>query len=238
MAATEERRGGPIRLAAVFVSAAGFAACLTAVYMAMRDLMINSGGVCASGGPYEINPQQVCSAGQTGLLIGGIMLGLVFAGTLVGASTWYGGSNLTGVALLEWAALFGALGFNFLQLGFDPPKNMSGAAGWIICGVVFWLMALPGLVLGVMSIGKFFKLNAEGQPDKPLFDAPIVRANVNFERSMPGDPAMGMSDPAEIAARTSGASAASAEQAPPREANVDSDFVDPVTGERLGGEDG
>lgn len=240
MAGSEKRRGGPVALVAVFISAAGFAACLTGVYMAMRDLMINSGGACASGGPYQINESQVCSAGQTGLLIGGILIGLVFAGLLVGASSWYGGSNLAGVALLEWAALFGALGFNFLQLGFDPPPNMSGAAGWIISGVVFWLMALGGLIPGLMSIGKFFKLDAEGQPDKPLFDAPIVRANVHFERSMPGDPAQGMTDPNEIAARTaaSQSTAAVPEQSPPREANVDSDFIDPVTGERMGGDDG
>ncbi|MFT4050019.1 MAG: hypothetical protein QM648_09315 [Solirubrobacterales bacterium] len=225
--------GGPIALAAVFISAAGFAACITAVYGAMRDLMINSGGSCASGGPYQINPEQVCSAGQTGLLIGGILLGLVFAATLVGASTWWGGSNLAGVALLEWAALFGALGFNFIQLGFNPPENMSGAAGWIVCGIVFWLMALGGLIPGLMSVGRFFKLDAEGQPDRPLFSAPIVRANVHFERSMPGDPAQGMSDPAEIAAQTS-----DKQRATPVEAKVDGGFVDPVTGERTGGDDG
>lgn len=238
MAQSEKRRGGPIALAAVFISAAGFAACLTAVYMAMRDLMINSGGACASGGPYAINPEQVCTTGQTALLMGGIFIGLVFAGALVGASGWYGGSNLVGVALLEWAALFGALGWNFIDLGINPPDNLaSGATGWIVCGVVFWLMALGGLIPGLMSIAGFFKLDAQGQPDKPLFDSPIVRANVNFERSMPGDPAQGMSDPNEIAAKTAGFSAPATEQAPPRPASsAEGGFVDPVTGERVGGE--
>lgn len=230
--------GGPLALAAVFISAAGFAACLTAVYSAMRDLMINSGGTCASGGPYEINANQVCSTGQTALLMGGIFIGLVFAAALVGASTWWGGSRMAGVALLEWAALFGALGFNFISLGFNPPANMSGAAGWIICGVVFWLMALGGLIPGLWSLREFFQLSADGVPDKPLFDAPIVRANVNFERSMPGDPAQGLSDPAEIAAQTARFSGGSAEQAPPREASVDGGFIDPVTGEKVGGDDG
>jgi hypothetical protein len=228
---SNDRGGGFVGLVAVFIGSLGFAACLTGVYMAMRDLMINSGGACASGGPYAINPDQVCSPGQTGLLIGGIVGGLIFSGILV-----YGSEKLTGgylgVGLLLWAALFGALGFNFIQLGFNPPDNMTdgGATGYIICGVVFWLMALGGLIPGLMSIGGYFKDTANPEEAKPTFDAPIVRANVEFVRNMPGDPMYGKSNPNEMTQPPS------AEQAPERTIESTNDFVDPVTGERIGGQ--
>ncbi|MBJ7457780.1 MAG: hypothetical protein JHD02_01195 [Thermoleophilaceae bacterium] len=234
MAATsDERGGGALALAAVFVGAAGFAACLTAVYMAMRDLMINSGGACASGGPYQINPDQVCSTGQTALLMGGIFGGLVFAAILVGASGWYGGVKLSGVGLLLWAALFGALGYNFIPLGLNPPPSLNGgAAGWIISGVVFWLMALGGLIPGLMALASYFKDSANPEEAKPVFDTPIVRANVEFVRSMPGDPMFGQSDPNAMSRPPA------AEQAPARTVEPNNDFIDPVTGERAGGDDG
>jgi len=230
---SNERGGGPLALAVVFVGAAGFAACLTAVYSAMRDLMINSGGVCASGGPYQINPGQVCSTGQTALLMGGIVGGLIFSGILVGGSSWYGGVKLSGVGLLLWAALFGALGYNFIELGFNPPESLaSGATGWIIAGVVFWLMALGGLIPGLMAIGSYFKDSANPEEAKPIFDAPIVRANVEFVRNMPGDPMFGQSDPSAMN------NPSATEQAPERKLETANDFIDPVTGERIGGNDG
>lgn len=230
---SNERGGGPLALAVVFVGAAGFTACLTAVYSAMRDLMINSGGVCASGGPYQINPGQVCSTGQTALLMGGIVGGLIFSAILVGGSSWYGGVKLSGVGLLLWAALFGALGYNFIELGFNPPESLaSGATGWIIAGVVFWLMALGGLIPGLMAIGSYFKDSANPEEAKPIFDAPIVRANVEFVRNMPGDPMYGQSDPSAMN------NPPATEQAPERKLETANDFIDPVTGERIGGDDG
>jgi hypothetical protein len=138
-----------------------------------------------------------------------------------------------GVGLLLWAALFGALGFNFIQLGVNPPANLaSGATGWIICGVVFWLMALGGLIPGLMTIAGYFKDSAHPEEAKPIFDAPIVRANVEFVRSMPGDPMFGQSDPNAMNAPPA------AEQAPERMVESTNDFVDPVTGEQTGGTDG
>lgn len=227
-----DRGGGLIGLVATFIGAAGFAACLTGVYMAMRDLMINSGGACASGGPYQINPDQVCSSGQTALLMGGIFAGLVFAGILVYGSEKLTGSYL-GVGLLLWAALFGALGWNFVELGLNPPESLaSGATGWIICGVVFWLMALPGLLLGLKNVADYFKAAANPEEAKPIFDAPIVRANVEFVRNMPGDPMYGQSDPNAMN------NPPASEQAPERKLETANDFIDPVTGERIGGNDG
>ncbi len=51
-----------------------------------------------------------------------------------------------------WAGLFGALGWNFLSLGFSPPPHQTGTAAWIACGVIFELMALGGLIPGVMAL--------------------------------------------------------------------------------------
>jgi hypothetical protein len=227
--------GGPIALVVAFIGALGFAAALTCAYEGMRDLMINSGGACASGGPYQINPDQVCTPGQTGLLIGGILGGLVFAGILTGASGWYN-DNLGGycVGLLLWAATFGALGFNFLQIGHNPPANLAGGGGFIVTGIIFEVMALGGLIPGLMILGGAFKDSAHPEDVEPLFDAPIVRANVNFERKMPGDPMFGKSDPNEMKTPTAPAT----EQAPERKVESTNDFVDPVTGERTGGNDG
>jgi hypothetical protein len=223
-------RANPLALAGVFIGAAGFAASLTAVYRAMRDLMVNSGGFCASGGPYEIAAGHQCGTGQTVLLIGGIFAMLLFGAVLLGSTGWWGGGSIMGVGLLMWAALFGALGLNFIQLGFNPPRNMSGAGGWIVCGIVFWLMALGGLIPGLMALAKSFKNEAD--PAATTFTPPLVRANVNFQRSMPGDPAFGMTDP--NAAANAG-KPAPPDQAPPTRASTAGDFVDPVTGEHLKG---
>ena len=133
-----------------------------------------------------------------------------------------------------WAALFGALGFNFLQLGFDPPESMSsgGATGWIVCGVVFWLMALGGLIPGLMALGSYFKDSANPEEAEPIFDAPIVRANVRLRPQHAGRP-----DVRQVRSRRDEQAAAS-EQAPEQRIESTNDFVDPVTGERSGGNDG
>jgi hypothetical protein len=223
-----DRGARPVALIGVLIGAFGFAAALTCLYLGMRDLMVNSGGFCASGGPYQINPGQQCESGQIWLLFGGVLLGLVFAFVLVGASSAYGGIKLSGVGLLLWAALFGALGWNFISLGLDPPSNMSGATGWIVSGVVFWLMALGGLIPGVMALVAYFRDSAHPERAKSTFDAPLVRANVSFVRSTPGDPAFGQTDPAATPEGAPG-------PAVPRTTGSDTSFVDPVTGERHGG---
>lgn len=212
-----------MKLGAVFVGAALFAAALTCVYLGMRDLMINSGGACASGGPYTINQGQECSNGQVALLFGGVFAMLIGGGILMAASSWYS-DHMHGVGLLLWAALFGVLGWNFVELGLNPPPNMSGAIGWIISGVVFWLMALPALVLWVGTFIKMVKTEADpDDPENQMFAAPIVRANVDFVRSMPGDPAYGQTSPHRQDAQSPAAA-------------VDEGFVDPVTGEKHGGD--
>jgi hypothetical protein len=49
-----------------------------------------------------------------------------------------------------WAAVFGVLGWNFMNLGlFSPPAHHGTSVSWISCGVVFWLMALPAIPMAL-----------------------------------------------------------------------------------------
>ena len=99
----------------VFVGAAGFAASLTCTYLAMRDLMVNSGGSCASGGPYAVAAGHECGSEATLLFVGIVAL-LIFGAVFAGATSAGGGPGSgMDAGFLMWAALFGALGFNFLQ---------------------------------------------------------------------------------------------------------------------------
>lgn len=193
-------------LAAVEVGAVGFAAALTCLYHGMREVMVSNGGFCASGGPYQINPGQVCDSGVAWLTFGGVFAGLFFAGVLAFATYRYD-KDISGLPLLLWAALFGALGWNFIELGFDPPATMSGAVGWIICGIVFWLMALGGLIPGLIMLFNSFRQAARPQAERSLFSEPLVRADVNVQAA-----------------------------APPQSTVATPEFIDPVTGERHGGD--
>jgi hypothetical protein len=185
---TEKRpRGELLALTGVLVGALGFAAALTCVYMAMRNLMVQAGGMCASGGPYQIAAGHECSSGQIGLLMGGIFAMLIFGGiyaTATGAAGGLGGAS--DAAYLMWAALFGSLGFNFLSLGFNPPHGQSGAGGWIISGVVFELMALGGLLAFLSSARDW--LRRGGGPEPSLIPGPVVRAAVNEGAAPPSPP--------------------------------------------------
>ena len=158
----------------VFAGAAGFAAGLTCAYLAMRDLMVEAGGTCASGGPYAIAAGHECGS-EAALLAGGIVALLVFGGRFAAATSAGGGAGSgMDAAFLMWAALFGALGFNFLQLGLDPPDTVSGGGGWIVSGIVFELMALGGLVPLAWSARELIQRG--GAPEGPLFEGPVVRA--------------------------------------------------------------
>jgi hypothetical protein len=51
-----------------------------------------------------------------------------------------------------WVLMFGALGWNFLAYAFTPDDGV--VVGWLVCGVMFEVMALPALVLFVLSGSK------------------------------------------------------------------------------------
>jgi hypothetical protein len=159
-----------VAAAGVAVATAGFAVALGAVYDGMREVMVDAGGFCASGGPYEI--AQECSGEQIVLLTGGIVGMLICWGVFAGFASWAGWGVLGG-SLLMWGALFGALGWNFVDLGLDPPGRDDAAWGWIVSGAVFWLLALGGLVpVLAMAVSRLRR----GRPPEPPSRQPLVRA--------------------------------------------------------------
>jgi uncharacterized membrane protein SirB2 len=133
----EERRVTPWKASAVtVVSVLVVAVSLTWVYLVMRSVM-NVGGSCADGGPYV--SAQPCPDG-TVLMAVGVPVLIIFAmiGTVSASSV--GAPNLL---VPMWGVLFGTLGWNFLEYAFIGPDIVWG---WLVCGVMFWAMALPAFV--------------------------------------------------------------------------------------------
>ena len=76
------------------------------MYESMREVMVDNGGTCASGGPYvSVHP---CSSGDLRLLMIGILGGLG-AVAVYGAGTAMLGRPASLAGLAAWTALFGAL---------------------------------------------------------------------------------------------------------------------------------
>lgn len=127
------------------------AACILAIgvavawlYFAMRAVM-DVGGMCAEGGPYVIETH--CPEGST--LFTTISVPLWFAGVFIGL---FAGASIQAPTpiLPAWFLLFGALGWNFLDYAF---MGDGIEVSWLVCGIVFELMALPALVIWL--IGRF-----------------------------------------------------------------------------------
>jgi hypothetical protein len=128
------------------------AVCLTWTFFAMRAVM-NVGGACADGGPYV--SAQPCPGGA-GLIAIAIPVMIITAMAGSAAALSLQAPNLL---IPMWGVLFGSLGWNFLEFGFTGPELVWG---WIVCGVVFELMALPAL-LGILAGIKTAVL----PPDRP-----------------------------------------------------------------------
>lgn len=141
------RRPGPRArdLLLYLVGVAGLAAAITLLFLGMRAVM-DVGGMCAEGGAYVI--QQHCPEGAAVTTLLGFLGG--FASIVLAG--WFGSSidgRAGSVVFLAWPAAFGALGFNFLQYGLDPPGDQPGWVwGWLVTGVVFELMAFGPLLVG------------------------------------------------------------------------------------------
>jgi hypothetical protein len=120
--------------------------CLTLVFLGMRAVL-DVGGACADGGPYV--SRQSCPDGAALALFGGVF-GLFAAAGLV---IWFGsrlGGRWVSLVFLGWPALFISLGFNFIQYGIDPPGDFAGLEwGFLVPGVMFWVMGGVPLLLGV-----------------------------------------------------------------------------------------
>ena len=161
----------PVASLLVAVGAAGVTACLDSAFTGMRDVMVTDGGACAGGGPYVIAHQ--CTGADVRLLMVGILGTLISAGFYLAGTGMLGGRTGT-AGLLIWTALFGTLGWNFIDLGLHPPTGMSGG-GWLFIGVVFWLMAAGGLIPAIGSAASW--LRRGGRPEPPVAAAlPTVRA--------------------------------------------------------------
>jgi hypothetical protein len=153
--------GFPVTLA----GAGGFVVALVSAYRGMRDVMRTSGGFCASGGPYVVAHQ--CSSFDVKLILFGVF-GMLLAAliVLVGLALLRG--PLLAASLLMWTLLFGALGWNFLQLGLTPPRGVGGGGAWIVCGVVFELMAVGGLIPALVVLVSGARERASRGPDPQI----------------------------------------------------------------------
>jgi hypothetical protein len=165
-------RAGKVIRKAIFLTLGTviFIFCLTLVYQSMRAVM-DVGGACASGGAYEI--RQRCPEGVAWVMPVGIF-GMFFAGIFTFLGVFSDGGPRPYV--FAWSALFLALGWNFLDGGFDSPAPGGGTeVGWIICGVVFVLMGgLPLLALLSPRAARWSLWGPDSQrahdhlhPDKP-----------------------------------------------------------------------
>ena len=165
-------RSAPARLTdgiGLAIAVALLVTCLTLVFLAMRSVM-DVGGACADGGPYV--SAQPCPDGVPLAMIGGIF-GIFVFGALVWRFGAAVGEPFTTLPFLAWPALFGSLGWNFLDYGIlSPPEGHGIVWGWLIPGVLFELMAfvpLVGLIAalrsaGPSSSGRAAPLAGPGQP--------------------------------------------------------------------------
>jgi hypothetical protein len=143
MSSGSNSRYGPLDVAVYLLGVALLAACLTLVFLAMRAVM-DVGGFCAEGGPYQIETH--CPEGVAVVLPLAIFGG-IGAAALMG---WKGvliGGSYAGLLALAWPALFISLGWNFLEYALFPQPPDSGIVwGWLIPGVIFVIMGAAPLV--------------------------------------------------------------------------------------------
>jgi hypothetical protein len=166
-------------LAGITIGAAGFTATLTGTYLGMRDFMTSGTGFCATGGPYEIASECPPAAIVTAGSIFGVF---VFWAAYASITAWANGPVLAS-SLSMWGALFGLLGWNFMDFGYFNSESGNIVWGWASSGVVFWLMALGGLVPAVIMTIKWF--TSRNEPQQPLWSAPLVRAAVGAPLAAP-----------------------------------------------------
>ena len=121
---------------------------ITLLFLGMRAVM-DVGGACADGGPYV--SAQPCPEGVPLAMVGG-MFGLFGAAGLI---VWFGsriGTAAASIVALGWPALFLSLGLNFMDYALRPPDaEATPVWGWLIPGVLFWLLGGAPLAVGVLA---------------------------------------------------------------------------------------
>jgi hypothetical protein len=115
---------------------------LTWTFFSMRAVM-NVGGSCADGGPYVSG--QSCPDGS--YLIA-IAIPVMLITAMVGSATAIS-INAPNLLIPMWGALFGSLGWNFMEFAF---KGEGIVWGWLVCGVMFWLMAAPAVLAILVAL--------------------------------------------------------------------------------------
>jgi hypothetical protein len=133
-----------VRVVAYLAGVAGLAFSITALWYGMRAVL-DVGGFCASGGPYQIDvvcPDAVIATTPLSIFGGLVSLGLMLWGGSALGGSWIG------VAFLAWPALFISLGWNFLQYGLFPSDG-GWVWSWLFCGVLFILMGVIPLVVAI-----------------------------------------------------------------------------------------
>ena len=134
------------RVAAYLLGVAGLAFCITLLWFGMRAVL-DIGGLCASGGPYEFAvecPDAVIASTPLSILGGVLAVGLMLWGAAGLGPGWIG------TVFLAWPALFISLGWNFLQYGFFPPGD-GWVWSWIICGILFVAMGAVPLWVAIAA---------------------------------------------------------------------------------------
>jgi len=128
-----------LRRLIVFVTVALFSGSLLALYFVMREVM-DVGGFCAVGGPYQIKTP--CPEGTVlPAVLAPPVMAISFIVYIVVARNSAG-------AILFWAAIFGSLGWNFIEKGLLVPRAAGEGTiwGWMVPGATFWLMAAVPLL--------------------------------------------------------------------------------------------
>ena len=134
------------RVAGYLLGIAGLAFCIALLWLGMRAVM-DLGGFCASGGPYEIAvecPDAVIATTPLSILGGFLAAGLIIWGAAGLPGAWMS------LVFLAWPALFLSLGWNFLEYGFFPPEG-GWVWSWLFCGVLFVLMGAVPLVIAIAA---------------------------------------------------------------------------------------
>jgi len=156
-------RGPVLTLAAISVSAAGLAACITLMNLVAMVVM-ELGGFVAAGGPYEIaHPAPDWIA----LMPISIISGFAFGGLSLWASSRVAGYNLIPAL---WTGLFVSLGLQFVFFGLHPPGGGRIVWAWIVCAVIFIPLGLAQARAVLTGNSSFFP-----RVQSPRYDAYLDR---------------------------------------------------------------
>jgi hypothetical protein len=135
------RRTGPW-VAATAISVVVLGITITWAFFVMRSVM-DVGGACADGGPY-VSTQPCPDAAWLLPVAVPVMLLTAIFGSMAATAV-----NAPNLLIPMWALLFGSLGWNFLEYAFIGPGVVWG---WLVCGVLFWLMAAPAVFLMLVAV--------------------------------------------------------------------------------------